>query len=186
MSNAPPIKILEMDLTSFASIPAAAKTFREQSQHLDILMLNTGIMIVPHDTTKDGYEIQLGTNHMSYALFNKLLLPILLHTAELPGAEVRVVILSSSAHNMANKPPGIDFDSVKTKGQKHNIRVLYGQSKLTNIPYTQEFARRYPQLKVPTVHPGIVHTNLATSISESSFMIRIMSKLALSTVAVNV
>ncbi|KAH7383756.1 hypothetical protein BKA66DRAFT_417435 [Pyrenochaeta sp. MPI-SDFR-AT-0127] len=184
--NASPIKVLEMDLASFASIRDAAKTFSQQSQRLDILMLNAGIMMVPHNTTKDGYEIQFGTNHMGHALLTKLLLPTLLSTAEQPGADVRVVALSSAAHNSANRASGIIFDFLKAKGDKLGTMSLYGQSKLANILWAKEFARRYPQLTAPSIHPGVVHTNLATTISQSGFFIGILSKLVLGVIAVDV
>ncbi|KAH7122725.1 hypothetical protein B0J11DRAFT_532158 [Dendryphion nanum] len=184
--SAPPIKILEMDLSSFESIRKAVKTFQQQSQRLDILLLNAGIMMVPHDTTKDGYEIQFGTNHMGHALLTKLLLSTLLETAEKPKSDVRVVVLSSIAHGYAPKSQGINFDTLKTKGEKLNTTALYGQSKLANILFAQELARRYPQLNVPSIHPGVVSTNITNTVKENSFGMRILATILSGVLSVDV
>ncbi|USP80367.1 hypothetical protein yc1106_07641 [Curvularia clavata] len=183
--KAPPIKILQMDLTSFESISEAAKTFRQESQRLDLLLLNAGILAVPEGTTKDGYEIQFGTNHMGHALLSKLLLPTLLKTAEQPGSDVRVVVLSSEAHQYAPRAQGIMFNTLKTKAPEISSTTRYGQSKLANILFAQEFARRYPQLKVPVVHPGLVRTNLANTMSENSILMRIAWKVLASVIGVD-
>lgn len=79
------IHYLELDLTSFASIKSAAQTFTSSNNRLDILMNNAGIMAQPAGLTKDGYEIQFGTNHMGHFLLTKLLLPTLQSTASTPN-----------------------------------------------------------------------------------------------------
>ncbi|KAH8597152.1 hypothetical protein B0O99DRAFT_651027 [Bisporella sp. PMI_857] len=171
--NAPPIKILQMDLMSFDSIREAAKVFCQQSQRLDVLLLNAGIMSVPEALTKDGYEIQFGTNHMGHALLSKLLLPTMLKTAEQRGSDVRVVVVASSAHQYAPKDQGILFDALKTKAQEISTITRYGQSKLANILFAQQFARLYPQIKVPVLNPGLVNTNLPNTMKDNSFIMRI-------------
>lgn len=90
------ISYLEMDLASFASIQRATKTFQSQSDRLDILMNNAGVMAQPEGLTEDGYEIQFGSNYMGPALFTKLLWPTLQKTAEQPKSDVRVVNLIQS------------------------------------------------------------------------------------------
>ncbi|KAH6618444.1 hypothetical protein C7974DRAFT_400102 [Boeremia exigua] len=172
--NAPPIKILKMDLSSLESIREAATSFLQQAQRLDVLLLNAGLMTVDHGLTQDGYEVQFGTNHVGHALFVKLVLATLLNTAEQPGTDVRVVLLSSSVHSNSTKE-GIDFTILKTKAEKIAATTLYGQSKLANILYGQELAKRYPQLKIASVHPGIVSTNLTTAMKETSFTMRVIS-----------
>ena len=72
---------LELDLTSLSSVDSAAKSFADKESRLDILMNNAGIMAQPPGLTKEGYEVQFGTNHMGHALFTKRLLPILSKTA---------------------------------------------------------------------------------------------------------
>lgn len=92
----PIIKLLQIDLSSLVSVQQAAQQFYAEAERLDILMLNAGIMASPPGLTKDGYEIQFGTNFLGHALLAKLLLPMLQRTATNdPYADVRVVTLSS-------------------------------------------------------------------------------------------
>ncbi|KAH8676578.1 hypothetical protein BGZ60DRAFT_402883 [Tricladium varicosporioides] len=172
--NAPPIKIIQMDLLSFDSIREAVKVFRQQCQRLDVLFLNAGIMSVPEGLTKDGYEVQFGTNHMGHALLSKLLLPTMLKTAEQRGSDVRVVVLASSSHQYAPRDQGIMFDTLKTKAQNISTITRYGQSKLANILFAQQFARLYPQIKVPVLSPGLVKTNLTNTMRNNSFIMGIV------------
>lgn len=146
-----------MDLSSFASIKSAAATFTSQSRRLDLLFNNAGIMACPMSETVDGYEIQFGTNHMGHALLTKLLLPTLLNTAKEPDADVRIINLSSYGHTMA-PPDGIIFDKAVLAQQGPWAR--YGQSKLANILYTRELAKRYPTVKSVAIHPGNIKTDL--------------------------
>ena len=123
-------------------------------------MCNAGIMATPPAQSKDGYEIQFATNHIGHALLIKLLLPALLKTAAEPNGDARIVSLSS---NGALYPPkgGILFDSLRTPQDMFGGKgARYGQSKLANILYTDELARRYPQLTCTSVHPGIIQTQL--------------------------
>lgn len=94
------ITYLPLDLASLPSVKKAADEFKSRSDQLDILINNAGIMATPYEKTKEGYEIQFGTNHVGHAMFTKLLLPTLLKTAEQPGADVRVVNVSSAGHMM--------------------------------------------------------------------------------------
>ncbi|KAH7151652.1 hypothetical protein DER46DRAFT_690711 [Fusarium sp. MPI-SDFR-AT-0072] len=183
--DAPPLKPLQMNLVSFASISKAAATFRAQSARLDILILNAGIMIAPPGLTDDGYEIQFGTNHMGHALLTKLLMPALLTTASEPNSDVRLVILSSEAHNYA-PTTGFLWDTLKTTGTSINALTRYGQSKLANILYAKELARRYPQIKVASVHPGIVNTNLGNESASQNLLIKAGLAIARGVVGVNV
>ncbi|KAI9667611.1 MAG: hypothetical protein M1821_000427 [Bathelium mastoideum] len=160
-----PLTFLECDLTSLTSVQDAAKKFVSESQRLDILMCNAGIMAVPPAQSKDGYEIQFATNHLGHALLLKLLLPTLLKTAEEPNADVRIVSVSSTG---AWYPPkgGIQFDSLRTP-QDFGLggkSMRYGQSKLANIIYADELARRYPQLTSVSIHPGIIQTQLVGNV----------------------
>ena len=158
------IRFLECDLTSFESIKSAAKTFDAESDRLDVLINNAGIMACPEGLTKEGYEIQFGTNHVGHALLTKLLLPKLQQTASsaTPGS-VRIVNLSSAAEAFAPKPNGINFDGLKqANGGGIGTWGRYGQSKLANIMYTKALAKRYPEIVCVSVHPGAVNTNLTT------------------------
>ncbi|KAF5008335.1 hypothetical protein FDECE_5378 [Fusarium decemcellulare] len=168
---------LELDLCSLQSVQQAAKVFTGSSERLDILVLNAGIMAHPEGITNDGYEIQFGTNHVGHALLTKLLLPTLLRTAkEIPNSDVRVIVLSSNGHNFAPEG-GIRFDVVKSNGEALGTVARYGQSKLANILFAQELARRYRELTVSSVHPGVVLTTLSNVMVETSFWKKIAMKL---------
>jgi retinol dehydrogenase 12 len=141
------------------SVRAAAREFADKEDRLDILILNAGVMSLPPGTTSNGYEIQFGTNHMGHALLSKLMLPTLLKTAKEPGADVRVVCLSSIGH-ISTSWHGIEFGQLKREMKWCPSLVRYAQSKLANILFAKELARRYPQITVVAVHPGVVDTEL--------------------------
>ncbi|KAL4984089.1 hypothetical protein BDW68DRAFT_190756 [Aspergillus falconensis] len=166
-STAPNIKItwLPLDLASTKSIHNAAETFRAHASRLDVLVLNAGVMSLPPGETDLGHEIQLGTNHTGHFLLTKLLLPVLLETAQEPDSDVRVVSLSSIGHNLAP-----DFETVLDQSElkKCNTNARYGASKAANILFAAELARRHPSLTTVSVHPGIIVTDLYAAASASS------------------
>ena len=151
------ITYLSLDLTSMSSVVEAAEKFKSKSDRLDILLNNAGIMAVPVGTTKEGYEIQLGTNHIGHALLTKSLMPVLEKTASEPNADVRIINLTSVGHQIVPKV-GINFDDTKLGSSSTWVR--YGQSKLANILFTTELAKRYPSITSVAVHPGVVNTDL--------------------------
>ncbi|KAK5056166.1 hypothetical protein LTR84_012719 [Exophiala bonariae] len=153
------IAFLKVDLASFASIKQAADTFKAETDRLDILVNNAGVLGRPLSLTEDGYEIQFGTNHMGTALLTKLLLPVLEKTAAAPGSDVRVVTVSSEVHKWAPKP-GLLLSENKTTLPNLSAVARYAQSKLANIYFTQVLAKKYPNIKTVTLHPGIVKTNI--------------------------
>ncbi|KAL8808511.1 MAG: hypothetical protein Q9182_000062 [Xanthomendoza sp. 2 TL-2023] len=169
------ITYLKLDLCSFKSVATAADEFQSQSTRLDILLNNAGIMATPLADTEDGYESQFGTNHMGHALLTKLLLPTLLSTAREEGSDVRIVNLTSEAHNLAPRPQGILFDKVKL--DKQGPWARYGQSKLANILFTKELARRYPEITSVAIHPGLILTDLYAPNQQSNFILRYGVKL---------
>ncbi|WYZ40767.1 hypothetical protein EsH8_IV_001108 [Colletotrichum jinshuiense] len=160
--DAAPITFLEIDLTSFESVKRAAKEFLSKSQSLHILINNAGIMAWPPNLTKEGYEIQFGTNHMGHALFTKLLLPTLLQTAKSgPDKDVRIISLSSAAENWV--PSDLyNFDELKTDMASTGTWARYGASKIANIHHSKALAKRYPELRCISIHPGAVNTNLVS------------------------
>ena len=122
-------------------------------------MNNAGVANAPADLTEDGYELQFGTNHMGHALLTKLLLPIMLKTAEQLGSDVRIVNLSSNGHQFAPRG-GFLPETCKTDMQEYYSTTRYGQSKLANILFTKGLAKHYPSITSVAVHPGAVNTNL--------------------------
>ncbi|KAM5342166.1 hypothetical protein ACJ41O_015197 [Fusarium nematophilum] len=172
-----PIKLLEIDLASFESVQKAASIFLAESDRLDILMLNAGIMFTPPGLTKDGYEMQFGTNHMGHALLTKLLLPVLEKTAR-ADADVRVVCLASHAHVFLRKG-GFSFDTLQTNGESIGPLQCYYQSKLANVLWTRQLAKRYPQFTVSAIHPGLVRTELVSKATGISWGLRLIFKFIL-------
>ena len=171
------VTFLALDLGSLESVKAGAKTFLSlfptgEKPRLDIMICNAGVMALPPGITSDGYEIQFGTNYLGHALLVKLLLPTLLSTASLPSSDVRIVSLSSLAFS-GHPSGGILFDSLKSE---QNIFFpgtgpwqRYGQSKLANILYASELARKYGSsddgnLTSVSVHPGTFNTHLIKSL----------------------
>lgn len=159
-----PVTFIKNDISSLQSTQEAANAFKAASDRLDILMLNAGIMAVPAATSVDGYETHFATNHMGHALLIKLLLPTMQRTAKIPGADVRLVNLSSLAYETAPSQ-GIDFDTLKSEQARLGIPfmakwVRYGQSKLANLLYVQQLAQHYPEITSVAIHPGVIRTGL--------------------------
>lgn len=171
------VSVIQLDLASLSSVKLAATQFLATNSRLDILINNAGIMAVPEGLTADGYEIQFGTNTIGHALLTKLLLPIMLKTAEEPGSDVRVVTLSSGSHNRAPKG-GVLFETLHNASSAGSGLGRYGQSKLGNILYSKELARRYPSITAVSVHPGVVDTDLTASMLKHSFIMRIIFPVA--------
>ncbi|KAB2571022.1 putative oxidoreductase [Lasiodiplodia theobromae] len=153
-----PIAFLHLDLSSFQSIIAATQTFQASESRLDILVNNAGIMMTPEGLTKEGYEIQFGTNVIGPALLTQLLLPLLQRTAKI-NPQTRVVNLSSASESVA--PSDIyKFDELKTTMPKRHTTARYALSKLADIHYTTAMAEKHKDVKFISVHPGMVATNL--------------------------
>ncbi|KAJ7642769.1 oxidoreductase [Mycena polygramma] len=147
------LTFLKCNMASLASVAEAAKQLSSQTERLDILMCNAGVFTVPPGLTEDGYEILFGVNHIAHALFIKSLLPTLLHTPD-----ARVVVMTSQAFRGAN---GIQFENLRYTQSGFPASILrYPQSKLGNILYATELARRYPTLTTVSVHPGTATTEM--------------------------
>lgn len=178
------LRSLKLDLASLASVQSAARDFTSAGSRLDILMLNAGVMALPAGQTKDGYEIQFGTNHVGHALLVKLLLPLLQNTAATPGSDVRVVAVSSMGHKYVPSG-GIQFDTLKTPAESMATTERYGSSKLANILHMRALARRHPELTTASVHPGVVKTDLHNT-GDGSWMVCMFTKMAVPLIGVTV
>lgn len=149
------VELVEVDLGSLASVRTAAQEVRRRTDdRLDLLFANAGVMAVPRGETEDGFERQLGTNHLGHFALVGQVLPALLAA---PGA--RVVSTSSAAHRSGR----MDFDDLM--GEKSYSRFgAYGQSKLANLLFTAELQRRLAaagaRASAVAAHPGWSATNL--------------------------
>ncbi|KAE9376609.1 NAD(P)-binding protein [Stipitochalara longipes BDJ] len=177
------VKFLRLDLASFKSVKEAARTFLSAASRLDILYMNAGIMGGPHVTTEDGYERQFGTNHMGHALLFKLLKPIMLKTASLPGADVRVVILSSAGHRFGKGK--LLFDSFKSTAEDLSPTDKYCQSKLANLVYARALAKHVPEITSVSIYPGDIRTGLFTA-NGGHWLITVLRNVVLPLTAVSV
>jgi NAD(P)-dependent dehydrogenase (short-subunit alcohol dehydrogenase family) len=164
---------IEMDLSSLRSVKAAiTKGFKHD--RLDILMNNAGIIAKPPTLSVDGYEIQFATNHLGHAMITKQLLPFLLKAAREPNSDVRVVNNTSDGYEASRMiKGGIAFAELESGGTMNRWLLgpwqRYGQSKLANILFSAELARRYPELTSVVIHPGVVNTSMLTGMSPSAF-----------------
>ena len=150
------IDIRKLDLGSLDSISSFAKGVLENYKKLDILINNAGIMMCPYSKTKNGFEIQMGTNHLGPFALTGLLMPLLMSTKN-----ARIVSTSSVAHNQGN----IDFTDINWKKRKYNTSKAYSDSKLANLYFSYELKRRLENFENPplvvTAHPGGTKTDLA-------------------------
>jgi NAD(P)-dependent dehydrogenase (short-subunit alcohol dehydrogenase family) len=148
------VELIALDLTDLASVRAAAAGVNTRPKPLDLLVNNAGVMAPPRRETADGFELQLGTNHLGHFALTGLLLDKL---KAAPAA--RVVTVTSGAHRIGR----IDFDDLQ---RRHRYRrwSAYGQSKLANLLFALELQRRAVgadlDLRSMAAHPGYASTNL--------------------------
>lgn len=167
------IQVMQLDLSNLASVKVFAEQFKQKYSQLDVLMNNAGIMATPNVKTDDGFEAQLGTNHLGHFALTGLLLDVLKAT---PVS--RVVNVSSMAH----KAGKMDFnDLMFEKGRKFKPMRAYGQSKLANLLFTYELQRFFEANQIDSIavaaHPGGSNTRLASHFENSRFM-KLVSKIA--------
>jgi NAD(P)-dependent dehydrogenase (short-subunit alcohol dehydrogenase family) len=153
-----PISFLPLDLSSFASIKAAVEQFKQLETRLDVLMNNAGVMMTPEGLTKEGYEIQFGTNVVGPTLLTILLLPLLQRTAKI-NPQARVVNLSSASEVLAPKDI-YPIKELKTTMSTRPTTQRYTISKIANIHLSAALAKKYKDVKIISVHPGMVSTAL--------------------------
>jgi retinol dehydrogenase-13 len=145
------------DLASLQSVREFVARFKAEQERLDILINNGGVMRTPNSKTKDGFETQLGVNHLGHFLLTNLLLDRLKESA--PS---RIINVSSVAHKK-----GIINREDLNSDQKYDPAAAYAQSKLANILFTMELAKKLKDTKVTVnaVHPGIVSTEIIRHMS---------------------
>ncbi|KIY47857.1 NAD(P)-binding protein [Fistulina hepatica ATCC 64428] len=160
-------KFLKVDLADLKSVKAAAAEFQEKESTLHALFNNAGLMFADKTLlTKDGYDLHFGTNVLGHFYFTKLLLPTLISTArKSPDQHVRVVNTSSSGHMLAPDPLDFRCFADTPERAKLGAGTLYYQSKLGNVLFANELARRYGDqgIIVTSLHPGSIHETTSDS-----------------------
>jgi NAD(P)-dependent dehydrogenase (short-subunit alcohol dehydrogenase family) len=148
------VSCMPLDLASLDSVRVFADAAREQLPRIDVLCNNAGVMAIPYATTVDGFECQLGTNHLGHFALTGLLFEQIA-----ASAPARIVTVSSLAH----KSGRVNFDDLQGT-RMYDRRRAYGQSKLANLLFTYELDRRLRAhgLDVMAVacHPGVAETEL--------------------------
>jgi NAD(P)-dependent dehydrogenase (short-subunit alcohol dehydrogenase family) len=147
-----PALVVPADLSSQRSIRDAAELIRTAHERLHVLVNNAGVIPKQRETTVDGLEMQFAVNHLAYFLLTNLLLDRLVD-----GAPSRVVNVSSGAHQGGR----LDFSDLQSERRYDPVRV-YGRTKLANVLFTYELARRLGATGVTAncLHPGVVATKL--------------------------
>jgi NAD(P)-dependent dehydrogenase (short-subunit alcohol dehydrogenase family) len=141
------VEVRRLDLADLSSV----REFADGIEHLDVLVNNAGVMTVPYAVTKDGFESQIGINHLGHFALTNLLSPKLTD---------RVVTVSSMMHRFGY----ISLKDLNWKTRSYSAWLAYGQSKLANLLFTSELQRRLDQVGSPlralAAHPGYSRTNL--------------------------
>lgn len=144
------VDVMPLDLARFASVREFAKRWSDEHDQLDVLVNNAGLILNSRRETDDGNEMTFQVNHLGPFLLTQLLRDQLV-----AGDDARVVNVASDAHSSARR--GLDFDDLQSRRQYRGFRV-YGKTKLANILFTRELARRWDDTGVTAnaVHPGFV------------------------------
>lgn len=148
------LEIRELDLSKLASVRSFAEGISKDNIKLDLLINNAGIMAVPYGKTAEGFEMQMGTNHLGHFALTGLLLDHLQTAA-------RIVSVASMAHRWT---PGINFDDLHWESRRYRRWQAYGDSKLANLLFSFELQRRLQSANsdvvVAAAHPGYAATHL--------------------------
>ena len=149
------VEMIPLDLADLDSVRRFAQSYHERNDRLDLLINNAGVMMIPErQTTAQGFEMQFGTNHLGHFALTGLLIDLVANTS---GS--RVINVSSSAHRFGS----MNFDDLQAE-QSYSASGAYGQSKLSNLLFTNELGRRLKAAGSDTIvassHPGWTATNL--------------------------
>ncbi len=143
-------ELLEIDMASFASVRRAAERFARAHARLEVLVNNAGIAVRERRLTEDGHERTWQTNFLSHFLLTRLLVPVL-RAAQMP----RVVNVSSEGHRTGR----LDWDNLELEHGFGGFRA-YANTKLAQILFTRELARREPAISTNALHPGAIATGI--------------------------
>ena len=163
-AGGPAPELVSLDLADLDNVHSCAELLGGELDRLDVLMNNAGVMATPRRSTAQGFELQIGTNHLGHFALTGLLLPTLLAA---PAA--RVVTVSSMGHRMGR----IHLDDLSWEHHHYQRWLAYGQSKLANLLFTSELQRRASAAGAPLLavaaHPGTAATELTRSVPGAGF-----------------
>jgi NAD(P)-dependent dehydrogenase (short-subunit alcohol dehydrogenase family) len=151
------IDFVELDLASLASVRACADALVGKGEAFDLVIANAGVMVPPLGYTAEGFETQIGTNHLGhFVLVNRI--------ASLIAADGRLVNLSSAGHRFSD----VDLDDPNFETTPYDPWIAYGRSKTANILFAVEFDRRHKDrgVRATAVHPGGIQTELSRHMTE--------------------
>jgi NAD(P)-dependent dehydrogenase (short-subunit alcohol dehydrogenase family) len=153
------VEAVELELDSLASVRSAAVEINGRFPRVDVLINNAGVMFTPYQQTKDGFELQLGVNHLGHFELTRRLVPLLQN-----AGSARVINLSSDGHKIFD----IDFDDPNWEQGPYDKFKAYGAAKTANVLFTVALDARYRDSDIRSfaVHPGTVATALSRYMSK--------------------
>jgi len=160
------IQVMLVDLANLESVHKFTENFKNKFKKLDLLINNAGVMTPPYTKTKDGFELQFGTNHLGHFALTGLLIDLIKKT---PNS--RIVNVSSTAHKIGR----LNFEDLNWETRRYNKMRSYGDSKLANLYFTYELQKRLNKQSsgviVASAHPGAS----ATELSRHSLLFKVLS-----------
>jgi len=157
-ANGGSLELVELDLASLKSVRACADKLLAKGEPFDVIIANAGVMATPFTQTRDGFEMQFGTNHLGhFVLVNRI--------ANLIRNEGRLINLSSAGHRYSN----VDLEDPNFERTPYEPFVAYGRSKTANILFAVAFDKRHRErgVRAAAVHPGVIETELARYVDPS-------------------
>ncbi|XP_027358935.1 short-chain dehydrogenase TIC 32, chloroplastic-like isoform X2 [Abrus precatorius] len=156
------VDIMELDLSSMASVREFASNFNSTGLPLNILINNAGIFAAPFSLSKDNIELQFAINYLGHFLLTNQLLDTMKKTTRESKIQGRIVNVASTSHQLTYRE-GIRFDKINDQSS-YNSLLAYGQSKLANILHANELSRCLKEERINiianSVHPGLIATNI--------------------------
>ena len=153
----PCLTFVELDLADLASVRRCTDSLLEKAGRFDAVIANAAIMAPPLGRTKDGFELQFGTNHLGHFVLINRLVPLL-------GPGSRVIVVSSAGHRFGD----VNLDDPNFEKTEYTPFGGYGRSKTANALFALEFDRRHKAsgIRAASVHPGVIQTELSRHLPE--------------------